>query len=78
MQDASVHCWEAHQALDSVGTPVNEASFDKVGGSSGAETDSIDGWEESVEGDDVMVDIPVLEDPVEMHFPRAATLREES
>ena len=59
---------------DSVGTlPVNEASSGV--GSSVEETDSIDGREESVEGDDAMVDIP-LEDPVEMDFPRAGALRE--
>ena len=52
---------------------MNEASSGE--GSSGEETDNIDGREESVERDDAMVDIP-LEDPVETDFPRAAALRE--
>ena len=59
---------------DSVGTlPVNEASSGV--GSAVEETDCIDGREESVEGDDAMVDIP-LEDLVEMDFPRAGAIRE--
>ena len=54
---------------DSVGTfPVNEGSSGV--GSSGEKTNSINGREESVEGDDAMVDVP-LEDSVEMDFPRA-------
>ena len=53
---------------DSVGVEIGV-------GSSGEVTDSIDGREESVVGDDAVVDIPV-KDPVEMDFPRAAALRE--
>ena len=55
-----------------------EGAFDHLTNpcrSSEEETDSIDGREESVEGDDAMVHIP-SEDPVEMDFPRTGAIRE--